>query len=75
MQLTQPLDGARIGPGPEGRGLQSVPAFNANWQMDGDGAPVNPDVPANDATCDFHAAISRLLKRRGSVFNCAYICD
>ena len=36
-QLTQPLGGVRIGPGPEGRGLQDVPLFNDAWLMTGEG--------------------------------------
>jgi hypothetical protein len=47
LQLTQPLDGVRIGKGPEGRGLQDVPEgvhFNT------DGKPV--DVAKPKGRCD-----------------------
>jgi hypothetical protein len=50
-QLTQPLDGKRIGKGADGRGMQDVPASNEDWQKRSDGKSVKPDIPANSGKC------------------------
>ena len=49
-QLTQPEDGKRIDSGPDGRGMQELPA-HAEWQRSG--RSVRSDIPKNDAKCAF----------------------